>query len=138
MSVPTGSVSEAVPLAQAVADLIERSDERQLYLDRILAAGLRGYHRGHADGYLAGYEAAEADMAAAWHDVAYPVAHPEAYRREAAARGLRAAEAGERRDAAEHERAFVARAWNTPAHLRTDVQKATVLSYPPPRLRRVR
>jgi hypothetical protein len=86
------------------------------------------------DGFRAGWEAgaghgrreAEEEMAAAWRSFAHPIAHPEA----GASQRIRAAEAGERRDAAEHERAFAARARNTPDYLRTDVQKAAVHLYP--------
>jgi hypothetical protein len=86
------------------------------------------------DGYRAGWEAgadhgrreAEQEQAAAWRSFARPIAHPEV----GAAQRIQAAIAGERRDAADHERAFVARARNTPPHMRTDVQKAAVHLYP--------
>ncbi len=76
--------------------------------------------------YRAGYDQAEADMAASWARNAERVVHPE----RAAERRLRAAEAGCRRDAADHERAFIARAHNTADRDRTDAQRATVHLYP--------
>jgi hypothetical protein len=65
-------------------------------------------------------------MAASWAAVTETVVHPE----RGAARRVRAAEAGQRRDAARHERAFVNRARNTPDRGRNDVQRATVRLYP--------
>ena len=114
-----GTLSEAwraLELAEAAA--IER--ERQ------------AHQRGRGTGYGEGWRASEASMAAAWHAMAHPVAYPVEHAREAAARCLRAAEAGARQDAADHERAFVARAYNTRPDQRTDPQAAAVLLYPPP------
>jgi hypothetical protein len=120
------------------AYVLAESGRHDTWLRRLLAAERSGYDSGRADGRTEGWAAAEADMAAAWHAVAYPVAQPEAHAREVAGRCLRAAEAGERRDAAEHERAFVARAYNTRADQRTDVQAAAVQLYPPPSGRKAR
>lgn len=69
-----GQNAGPVPLAEAVAGLISLSDERDRYLERILRAELRGYLRGRADGFDAGYEQAERDMAAAWAEFARPMA----------------------------------------------------------------
>lgn len=87
------------------------------------------YAGGRADGFREGYAQSEADNAAAWHAVTEPIAHPE----RGAARRIQAAVAGERRGAGEHERAFVARAYNTADRDRTDAQRGTVHLYPPPR-----
>jgi hypothetical protein len=95
---------------------------------RLLAAGRHGYVCGRTDGYAEGWVAAEDDMAASYRAAVEPIAHPE----RGAARRLQAAIAGERRDQAEHERSFVARAHSTRVGLRTDVQRAAVLCYPPP------
>lgn len=113
-------------------ELLERSNEIDAYERRIIAAWRQGFAAGHSAGWRNGYGQCDADSAQAWHEVAYPVAHPQRYMREVAQRGLRAAEAGCRRDADEHERNFVARAYATPPHLRNEVQNATVQLYPPP------
>jgi hypothetical protein len=107
---------------------LAESDRNDMWQRRLLAAGRRGYACGRADGYAGGWAAAENDMAASWRAAVEPIAHPE----RGANRRLLAAIAGERRDQAEHERAFVARAYNTRADLRTDVQRAAVFCYPPP------
>jgi hypothetical protein len=111
---------------------LTESDRADMWQRRILAAELRGCERGRADGYAEGQADAEASMAASWRAAAYPLAQPDAYRREVAVRCVRAAEAGCRRDASEHERSFTARAHNTPAGQRSDVQSATVRLYPKP------
>jgi hypothetical protein len=88
--------------------------------------------REHQVGWNAGYQEAQADMAAAWRAIANPVAHRDAHLRSLAYQGVRAALKGEREDATEHERAFVARAHNTQSAQRNDVEQATVRLYPPP------
>jgi hypothetical protein len=108
---------------------LAESGRADLELARRLGAWREGYAAGRADGYAEGHADAEESMAASWRAGAYPLAQPDAHRREVAARCLRAAEAGCRRDAAEHERTFVARAWNTRADQRTDVQAGTVRLY---------
>jgi hypothetical protein len=82
--------------------------------------------------YAAGYDAAQRDMASDWRSMTEAVVHPE----RGADRRLRAAESGCRRDAAEHERAFVGRAHNTTDRDRTEVQRATVQLWPSVKLRR--
>jgi hypothetical protein len=114
------------------AALLALSDERDAAVRRQLLLEQRAFERGRLAGYSDGYTAAERDMAAAWRAMTYPIVHREAHRRATAARCLSAAEAGSRRDAAEHERAFVARAYSTRPDQRTVVQCATVLAYPPP------
>lgn len=87
-----------------------------------------------ADGHQADIEAAyrqgQADLAAEyaadWASMTEAIVHPE----RGADRRVRAAEAGQRRDASDHERTFVARAHNTADRDRTDVQRATVRLYP--------
>jgi hypothetical protein len=112
----------------------ERDEARAALLPEPLAIQFRraigeaAYRGGVTDGWQQGWMAAEADMAASWRAAVEPIAHPE---READRR-LQAAIAGERRDQAEHERAFVARAYNTDERDRTDAQRAAVLVYPPP------
>lgn len=118
--------------------LLDRSDERDGWIRRVLASWREGFRAGHAVGWQDGYDAAEADMAASWHSAVYPAARPEAHRRESAARRLAAAEAGCRRDAADHERAFVARAYATPARMRSEPEQAAVQLYPPPESARPR
>jgi hypothetical protein len=110
------------------ADLLAESDRHDMWLRRLLDAERRGYARGHEAGFAAGWAASEADLAASWHALTEPVAHPE----RVTGRRIQAALAGERRDAAEHERAFVARAYNTAPQDRTAVQRAAALVYPPP------
>lgn len=125
-------------------DLAREQRDAMLRIDDPLSVQVRrqigeaAYAGGWADGWLEGYAQAGADQAAEWRRIAHPIAQPEAYERESAARRVLAAEAGERRDQAEHERAFVATTFNTPHHQRTDVQLATVQMYPPSarRLRR--
>jgi hypothetical protein len=124
-------VTEPAPQAEVDA-LIEACDVHLKYERKLDAAWRDGFRAGRQVGQDEGYAQAEADMAAAWHEFARPVARPEAHRREVADRAVRLAEASSRRDSAEHERSFVARAFATPAHMRTDVQKATVQSCPPP------
>ncbi len=75
-----------------------------------------------------GYAQAGQDEAALWRQAVEPVAYPE----RGASRRMTTAISGERRDRAEHERAFVARAYNTPDRDRTDAQRATVRLYRPP------
>lgn len=131
------ALADALPeLEQLRARLAEVTAQRDALLradDPLSERALRqvaesAYRGGRADGWRDGYCQAEADMAALWRAVTEPIVHPE--RR--AAQRLQAAVAGERRDQAEHERAFVARAYNTAARERTDTQRATVLLYPPP------
>jgi hypothetical protein len=120
-------------LGQAVAQYwLAESDRTDMWERRILAAGRRGYDYGLADGYAKGWSAAEADMAASWRAATEPIAHPG----RGADRRIQAAIAGERRGQAEHERAFVARAYNTRADQRTDAQQAAVFVYPPPARRK--
>lgn len=91
----------------------------------------RDGHRADIDAaYRQGRADLEAEYAADWRSIAEPVAHPKRYAQASAQRRMRAAEAGQRRDAAEHERAFVARAHNTHDRNRTDVQRSTVHLYP--------
>ena len=60
---------EAPPDAAA---LLELSDERDLWLRRLLAAGRAAYQRGHLDGYAGGYAAGRTDADDEWMDVLEP------------------------------------------------------------------
>lgn len=126
------------PSPAVVSALLERCDGYVRETARMLWNWRLGYAAGRDDGWRDGYAQAEADMAASWHRAMYPAARPEAHRRESAARRLAAAEAGCRRDAADHERAFVARAYATPARMRSEPEQAAVQLYPPPESARPR
>jgi hypothetical protein len=91
---------------------------RSLFTDGHQADLENAYRQGRAD--------MAAEYAADWRSMTETVVHPE----RGAGRRVRAGEAGCRRDAADHERAFVARAHNTSDRDRTDVQRATVRLYP--------
>jgi hypothetical protein len=114
------------------------SDERDRLAAALAAAEKRAYARGRDDGarpaeaWHLGWEAAEEDMARSWRALARPIAHPA----QVAEERIRAAIAGERSDALEFERAFVAKAYNTRARDRSDAQAAAVLAYPPPEPKR--
>jgi hypothetical protein len=127
MSIRQGAATEQLPLREAILRL---SDERDTWLRRLLGAWSDGFRAGRQAGFGEGYDQALADEEEAWQQAVRPL-RPD-YERASAARRLRAAEAGSRRDAAGHERAFVVRAHATPARMRTDPQAATVQAYPPP------
>jgi hypothetical protein len=59
-----------------VAAVLDRSDERAAWLRRVLAAEIRGYDRGRADGYAAGRRDESAERDAAWDAIARPAARP--------------------------------------------------------------
>jgi hypothetical protein len=131
------TIPAAVEIRRLRAELAEVTRQRGAMLradDPLTDAARRqvaeaAYEGGRVDGFREGYAQSEADTAAAWHAMTEPIAHPE----RGAARRIQAAVAGERRGAAEHERAFVARAYNTADRDRTDAQRGTVHIYPPPR-----
>ena len=123
----TAKISAGGNAVPDVAGLLAHSDLLDTTLRLKLATWHDGYQLGHDHGRTIGRVEAEADMAASWRELAGPIAHPERF----TAQRIRAAVAGGRRDAAEHERAFVARAYNTPDYLRTGPQRGTVLIYPP-------
>jgi hypothetical protein len=90
---------------QARTRLLELSDERDLWLRRLLAEYRAGYARGREAGYAEGWAAAEQADERAWHAAATGLLSgipgtPQ--HRESVNRRLRAAEAGCRRDAWEH------------------------------------
>jgi hypothetical protein len=118
---PPGSIDQAI-----IAYVLAHSDECDLWRVYADAMWRDGYRAAWQAGAAHGRREAEDEMAAAWRSFAHPVAHPEA----GAAQRIAAAIAGERRSAAGHERAFAARARNTPDYMRTDVQKAAVHLYP--------
>jgi len=68
----TNSLTVIVPDA---ADITELSDERDRWLRRVLAAELRGYDRGRAAGYDAGYRQGAADADSHWMWVLAPARH---------------------------------------------------------------
>jgi hypothetical protein len=55
--------------------LLELSDERDMWLRRVLGAWREGWRRGHAAGVARGYRQACADMEASWQAIARPVAY---------------------------------------------------------------
>ena len=125
----------AEPTRQEIAWLLALSAERDAYEDRIRAARLEGFAAGRGVGRREGYEHADDERAAEWDitgplllNAVGPTVNPDGY----ALRNVRAAEAACRRDAADRERVFVAKAYATADKDRTDAQRATVLSYPPP------
>lgn len=89
------------------------------------------YMAGLCGGIEIGRELEEAERDAAWLTLARPIAQPATVGRELAAGRLRTVEAACREDAANWERTFVAKAYNTPDHLRNDQQRATVQLYSP-------
>lgn len=111
-----------------VGQVLSLSDERDLWQKHSDQAFRLGYFLALHEGFAQGYAQCEADEARAWHEIIHPLAHPEAY---ADAR-VRNAEALSRREADEHERSFIARAYATPWTYRTQVQQAAVMAYPPP------
>lgn len=125
----------ATPTPEEVAFLLALSAERDGYEKRIEAAWRAGFGRGRAYGRREGYIHADAERAAEWQTTqalligaTESVLNPDGV----AIRNVRAAIAAERRDAAERERVFVAKAYATREDQRTDPQQAAVRSYPPP------
>jgi hypothetical protein len=126
---PTMSTHDIGGYWHDVTSTVAVSDLLDINLRLRQAAWRDGYAVGAEHGRATGRAEAEADMAASWREIAEPIAHPERF----TAQRILAAIAGERRDAAEHERAFAARARNTPEHSRTIPQAAAVYIYPPQR-----
>src|SRR6266568_3237812 len=117
-----------IPDPSQVYHLIALSDERDLWQQFADQQFRAGYFAGRDQGFTEGYAKCEADEAAGWRAISTPLAHPERF----AVQRLHNAEAFSRREADDHERSFIARAWATPNHLRTPVQAACVHAYPPP------
>jgi hypothetical protein len=117
--------------AIALADAIDHDGERAAWSAIAAAQHRAELTRAYADGR----SDEAADNERAWRiNAGMIVAQLDpasAAARELADRHVRAAEAGCRRDAAEHERSFAARAYATPDHARTPAQRATVYLYPP-------
>lgn len=122
---------EIIPDPSQVKQVLSLSDERDHWETLVDQAFRRGFQCGHDAGFARGYAQRDTDEAVWWRELARPIAHPDAYRQECARRNLTAAEAGCRRDAAEQERIFIARAYATQNSMRTDAQAAAVLCYPP-------
>ena len=70
---------EPVPLAEAVADLIEWSDALDASLRLQLSTYRAGYTHGFEQGVAAGRREAEAEQARSWYAVAHPIAHGISY-----------------------------------------------------------
>jgi hypothetical protein len=86
------ALPEPASLRQAIGELLDRSDERDVYNARIKAAWSEGWLVGHQIGYDGGYGEAQRDMARRWHEVADPAArggpqHAELQRRRWMLRG---------------------------------------------------
>lgn len=60
--------------ALRAADVLALSDERDLWLRRVLVSWSAGLRLGRREGFVAGYAQAERDMARGWREVAGPVA----------------------------------------------------------------
>jgi hypothetical protein len=125
----------AEPTPAEVAALLALSAERDRYESRIRAAWREGFAAGRGFGRREGYTLADAERAAEWEitgplllNAVGPTVNPDGYAR----RNVRAAEAATRREAPERERVFVAKAYATRDDERSDAQRATVHSYPPP------
>ena len=100
--------------------LLERSNERDAYLHRILQAEQESYRRGLRAGYEAGY--ADGELSAHRHMTGAAREH---YSDSGSwPQRVRAAEAGGKRDADQHWRDFVRRSYRTPDHMRTAPQRA--------------
>ena len=111
-----------------VQQVLSLSSDRDLWEKLADQAFRAGFFSAWQAGFDKGYARRVTDEARAWHEIIHPMAHPDAF---ADAR-VRNAEAAARRDAAEHERSFVARAYATPRPYRTAIQQTTTVSYPPP------
>ena len=90
------------PTAAEIAAVLERSDERELFLQRILAAERTGYERGRQAGRVEGCADAEARLEASWRELAVPVSRRVPLPKIGWERRLRAAEAESRRQAFQH------------------------------------
>lgn len=116
--------AERDELRRRLAALLRAGDPLAVKWRRMVAKSAydHGYEFGQRDGWAAGYAQAVADLAAAWRTVTQPVAQgsPSATVR------VNAAVAGERRDAAEHERQFYADAVDTPPSMRSDPQNTVI------------
>jgi hypothetical protein len=66
--------AESAPLRQAVAELVTLSDERDVWLRRVIDADASGYARGLAEGVALGRAIEAAESAAAWQRIARPIA----------------------------------------------------------------
>jgi hypothetical protein len=68
------ALPEPASLRQAVGELLDISDERDVYLARLQAVWGEGWLAGHEVGDEGGYAEAQRDMARRWHEVANPAA----------------------------------------------------------------
>lgn len=63
-----------MPLHTALAELLERSDERDAWLARVIEAEESGYARGLADGVTLGRQLEAAERDEQWNRAAAPIA----------------------------------------------------------------
>jgi hypothetical protein len=121
-TLPDGSDRRKLP-----AELLALSDERDMWLRRVLGAWRDGWAVGQDAGWRHGYAQAEADMAASWRTVTrdtLAIADPRGPEAQASVtRRLTAAALGCRADARAHWHEFTRRAIATPPRLRTDHQR---------------
>ena len=76
-TIPQTASSEPVPLAVPPGDLLDRSDERDLYMRRIGQAHAEGWRAGLAEGYGMGREDEGAERDRAWNAIARPASRAE-------------------------------------------------------------
>lgn len=109
-----------------VARVLSLSNERARWHEREKTAFRWGYQAGVRaawhEAFEAGYAACERDDTAERRALAGDLVNPGA----GAGRRLMAATAWARREAIAHWDSFAAKAWATPAHARTEVQRAVV------------
>ena len=65
---------------QALAELLERSDERDRYMERIDQAWRDGYRRGDEDGYARGRQDEGTERDQAWDRIARPASRAAPFR----------------------------------------------------------
>jgi hypothetical protein len=116
--------------ASSVSDLLDRSNERDLYLRRILKAERDGYRRGYTNGIVKGRQLEAAERETAWrHNSGMIVAAvwPDSKRgKDVIDAIVRGAETLTRRVAAEHWKDFHDLARKTKPEQRTAQQDAAV------------
>ncbi|HEY2552424.1 MAG TPA: hypothetical protein VGI64_17795 [Streptosporangiaceae bacterium] len=111
--------------ADTIAEVMERSDERELQLRLRLEAWHEGWHARSASAQAEGYAQAEADLELAWRECAVPVSRGD-FSDQAAARRVTRAERACEADARRWWDEFHARAEACPPSQRTPVQAQVV------------
>jgi hypothetical protein len=122
------SPAASVPDRADIAALLALSDERDVWLLRLLAAERAAYDRGHRDGHRDGYELAAAHMAAAWDSIADPISRGILPGGDPGTRRARA-ERLDRADAWERWKDFTRRAFADAPRKRTGPQAGIVALY---------